>query len=128
MLRALLALIAFQMAGDVIADFSSVPVPGMVIGLLLLLAVIGLRGRMLGADRAVPPELNQVAKSLHDHLGLLFVPAGAGIMANVTNLAEDGVGLLAAVLISTVATIGVTAFIAGSPRAERTPPQAIVLK
>jgi holin-like protein len=128
MLHALLTLIAFQLVGDLIADFSSVPVPGMVIGLLLLLAAIGLRGRMLGADRAVPPELSQVAKSLHDHLGLLFVPAGAGIMANVTNLAADGIGLLVAVLISTVATIGVTAFLAGSPRAEQTPPKAIVLE
>ena len=128
MLSALLTLIAYQEAGDLIADSLSVPVPGMIIGLLLLLGTIRLRGWMLGADRAVPPKLDQLAKSLHDHLGLLFVPAGVGLIANVTNLAADGIGLAAAVLISTVVTIAVTSLIAGFPRTERASSHAIVVE
>ncbi len=124
MLRAIISLIAFQMAGEIIADVASVPIPGMVIGLLLLFGAIRLRYRVLGTDRAVPSRLGQLAKGLHDHLGLLFVPAGVGIMAHVSSLRADAFGLLATVLISTVMTIAVTAFIAGF-RTERLAPNAI---
>lgn len=105
---AILTLIGFQLVGDIIADLSAMPVPGMVIGLILLIAVLWVRGRMHGPERAVPEALNRVAKALHDNLGLLFVPAGVGVMANLQTLATDAVGLFTAVVVSTLATITVT--------------------
>ena len=117
MLHALLTLIAFQLAGDLIADVTSAPVPGMIIGLVLLLACLWLRGRVLGAGRSIPEQLNGVAKGLHDHFGLLFVPAGAGVMANADHLAADGTALLASV-ISTLTTLAVTSLIVAGRRAE----------
>jgi putative effector of murein hydrolase LrgA (UPF0299 family) len=119
MLHALLTLIAFQLAGDLIADATSAPVPGMIIGLVLLLACLWLRGRVLGAGRDIPKQLNCVAKGLHDHFGLLFVPAGAGVMANADHLASDGTALLASVAISTLTTLAVTSLIVAGRRAER---------
>jgi holin-like protein len=119
MLHAILTLVALQLAGDLIADCTSVPVPGMVIGLVLLLAGLGLRARVVGAEHAVPEELTRLAKGLHDHLGLLFVPAGAGVVANFSYLATDGAALLAAVLVSTGMTIAVTALIMARRRAGR---------
>lgn len=105
---AILTLIGFQLLGDIIADLLAVPVPGMVIGLILLIAVLWVRGRVHGPDSAVPEALNRVAKALHDNLGLLFVPAGVGVMANLQTLATDAVGLFTAVVVSTLATITVT--------------------
>lgn len=111
MLNAVLALIALQLAGEFLVELAGFPVPGMVVGLLLL-CLLALRGRLLGAERAIPAGLDGVAKALHGHLGLLFVPAGAGILAQAVPLAADGVAILVAVLLSTVATIAVTARLA----------------
>lgn len=105
---AILTLIGLQLAGDLIADVSALPVPGMVIGLILLVAALWVRGRMQGSADAVPEALNRMAKALHDNLGLLFVPAGVGVMANLQILATDAVGLFAAVAVSTLVTVTVT--------------------
>jgi holin-like protein len=118
MLYAVLTLFALQFLGDVIAAMLSLPIPGMVIGLMLLLLGFGLRGSLLGRERAVPDAFERVAKSLHDHLGLLFVPAGAGIVANLSLVASDGAMLLVTILLSTVTTVALTGLIAvGQPQA-----------
>jgi holin-like protein len=111
MLYGLLTLIALQLIGNLIADLLSLPVPGMVIGLILLLTYFGLRG-FLGKETAIPDGFVQLAKGLHDHFGLLFVPAGAGVVANLDLFAKDGVALLLTVLLSTIATIAITAIVA----------------
>jgi holin-like protein len=128
MLHAILTLVALQLVGDLIADVTSLPVPGVVIGLVLLLVGLWIRRRVLGDEHAVPEELNRLSKGLHAHLGLLFVPAGAGVMANVDRLAEDGAALFAAVLISTAATIAVTALIVARCGTERTVANALALR
>lgn len=122
---AMLTLIGFQLLGDMIADIMSLPVPGMVIGLVLLMAVLWLRGWVRGPERAVPEAFSRVAKALHDNLGLLFVPAGVGIMANLHNLAADAVGLFTAVVVSTLATVAVTGLTAGSFRTKSDAPIAV---
>lgn len=111
---AVLTLIALQSLGDLIAATASLPIPGTVIGLMLLLCGLGIRGWRLGSQRAVPDALNRAAGTLHGHFGLLFVPAGVGVVANMDRLAADGPALLAAVLLSTVITIAVTAAVAAS--------------
>ncbi len=65
MLNAVLALIALQLAGEFLVELAGFPVPGMVVGLLLLLGLLALRGRLLGAERAIPAGLDGVAKALH---------------------------------------------------------------
>jgi len=112
MVYAVLALVALQCLGDLIAAAVSLPIPGMVIGLLFLLCGLGIRGWRLGTDRAVPDAMNRVATTLHGHFGLLFVPAGVGVVASTDRLAADGPALLAAVLLSTALTIAITATIA----------------
>jgi putative effector of murein hydrolase LrgA (UPF0299 family) len=95
-----------------VAAALSLPPPGIIIGLLLLLCGLGIRSWRLGAERAVPEALNRIAATLHGHFGLLFVPAGVGVVANIDRLAADGLALLTAVLLSTAVTIAVTAKIA----------------
>ena len=112
MLYAAAALIVFQYIGQMIADAVALPIPGVVIALLLLLSALTMRGWWLGPGRAVPDVLSCMAKALHDHFGLLFVPAGVGIVDNFGRLTAQVPALLAAVLLSTIATIAVTALVA----------------
>ncbi len=95
-------LLVCQLAGEVIARATGLPVPGPVIGMALLFAGLALRG-------AVPDGLQATAGGLLRHLALLFVPAGVGIMAHLSLLADEGWPILAALLGSTVITIAVTA-------------------
>ena len=120
MLHAMLLLIGLQLLGDMLAASASVPVPGMVIGLVLMLGVLWLRGRLLETKDPIPGALENMARGLHENLGLLFVPAGAGIIAHTEDLAANGVGLIAAVLFSTLVTITVTALVVGWRREENT--------
>lgn len=112
MLNALVLLLALQFAGEALVARAGLPIPGMVVGLVLLLTILAARGRWLGAARAVPPGLDAAAKGLHDHLGLLFVPAGAGIVAHFGLLGVEGPALLLAVVAGTAATIGLVGRIA----------------
>jgi putative effector of murein hydrolase LrgA (UPF0299 family) len=49
--------------------------------------------------------LAAVGGTLVDHLGLLFVPAGAAIVTSMALLAREGVAILAALVISTIAAV-----------------------
>jgi putative effector of murein hydrolase LrgA (UPF0299 family) len=82
----------------------TVSVPGPVIGMLLLFAALVLRG---GADK----ELQTTSQTLLQHLSLLFVPAGTGVMLHLHRVADEWVALLASLLISTLATLIVTALV-----------------
>jgi putative effector of murein hydrolase LrgA (UPF0299 family) len=112
MIQAFLLLVALQLLGDALAAGLGVPVPGMVIGLALLAAVLAWRGRMLGPERAIPAPLAALATGLHANLGLLFVPAGVGILAHRDLLATEGGAILVAVVVSTALAVWVTAAIA----------------
>lgn len=112
MLHAFLMLVALQLLGELLVHAIGLPVPGMVVGLLLLLGILGARARLLGAAAAVPAGLDAAAKGLHGHFGLLFVPAGVGVLAQADLIAREGTAILAAILVSTVLAIGVAARLA----------------
>jgi len=96
------ALLAFcQLAGEIFAQISRLPVPGPVCGSTLLLAYLVWNGRV--------PEGLGIANALLSNLSLLFVPAGAGVMMHFKLLAGDWLPLSAALIVSTVLTIAVTA-------------------
>ena len=82
------------------------PVPGPVIGMVLLFAA-------LLARRREPPEpLARTADALLSNLGLLFVPAGVGVVLHLPMLARDAAPLSLAIIAGTCATVGVTGLIA----------------
>ena len=112
MIQAFFLLLVLQWLGDLAAEALRLPLPGMVLGLGALLALLALRARLYGAAQALPEGLGAVAGSLHAHLGLLFVPAGVGILAHGDLLAAEGTAILAAVITSTVIGIAVTGAIA----------------
>jgi holin-like protein len=82
-LRALTVLIVCQFCGEVTARAAGLPLPGPVIGLVLLLR----------------------------HLSLLFVPAGVGIVTQLDALERDWKAILVAILVSTALGLAVTGWL-----------------
>ncbi|HQZ03649.1 MAG TPA: CidA/LrgA family protein [Thauera sp.] len=101
MISALTLLLAFQLAGEVIARGLGLQVPGPVIGMALLFGALLLRG-------GPGEDLRQTADKLLQHLSLLFIPAGTGIVMYGELIAAEWVPLTAALLGSTFLAIGVT--------------------
>ncbi len=87
-------LLLFQCAGEVVSHLLGLPVPGPVVGMLLLF--IALRAR-----NGVPDSVGVAADALARHLSLLFVPAGVGVMMYFERLAGEWVPIVVALLVST---------------------------
>lgn len=104
MLEALTILLVLQLVGEVIVRAFALPVPGPVIGMALLFVGLMLRG-------GPSPALRDTAGSLLQHLSLLFVPAGTGVILYGSRLADEWLPLTAALLGSTALTIAVTAIL-----------------
>jgi len=103
-LAALTLLLACQLAGETLARLLALPVPGPVLGLVLLLGLLALR-------RRIWPPLAETANGLLAHLTLLYVPAGVGLMVHLERLRAEWLPLLAALVGSTLATLAVTALV-----------------
>ena len=104
MLRALTILVLCQFAGEVVARAAGLSVPGPVLGLLLLLGMLAVRG---GPDE----ELRSTTNGLLRHLSLLFVPAGVGIITQLDALGRDWLAIGVAILVSTALGLGVTGLV-----------------
>ena len=76
--------------------------PGPVLGMVFLLA-------FLAAMRRVPGDIGPVAQTLLRHLSLLFVPAAVGVIVHVERIEDEWLPILAALILSTILTIAVTA-------------------
>lgn len=110
MIRGLTILLGFQLFGEVLARGLGLGVPGPVIGLAGLAAALMLAARQgvfgLGAVEAT--DVGKAAVTLLGVLGVLFVPAGVGIMQQYRLLLEHGLALLAVLVLSTVLTLVAT--------------------
>jgi holin-like protein len=103
-LGALTILLVFQLAGEAISHGLNLPVPGPVIGFLLLLGALLLR-------RGVPNDLRTTANGLLQHFSLMFVPAGVGVMVHLSRLRDEWLPITVALVLSTLLTIGCTALV-----------------
>lgn len=81
----------------------ALPIPGPVLGMLLLLVILFVR------DKPGEP-LNSTASALLSHMSLLFVPAGVGVMIHVNSLGEQWLPIVSALILSTIVTLTLTAF------------------
>ncbi len=104
MLPFLTLLLACQLAGEVFARVTGLPVPGPILGLLLLFVGLMMRGRPA-------PRLEESADGLLGHLSLLFVPAGVGVVQYLPLLASEWLAVSASVVGSTVVAIAVTGLV-----------------
>lgn len=95
--RALLAaaaLVALQFVGDALVAWTGWPVPGSLVGMLLLLAALFAHGR-------VPAGLDAVTAPLLRHMMLFLIPSVAAVGLSAALLREHA---LVFVLVSTVVT------------------------
>lgn len=97
-------LLIFQLLGEVLAILFNLPVPGPVIGMMLLFVTLLWRGR--SSD-----SLDEVSDGLLSHLSLLFVPAGVGIMVYFHRIASEWLPIGLTLLFSTVITMVTTAWV-----------------
>ncbi|HEU6442197.1 MAG TPA: CidA/LrgA family protein [Microvirga sp.] len=108
MIVSLTVILLCQLIGEVIARGFGWPVPGPVLGMLILLAVLSLRGRIRKTVPEFGRALDSTGKGLLAHLSLLFVPASVGVVQRLDVLAAYGAGLVAALAVSTFITLAVT--------------------
>ncbi len=105
MLRSILILLAAQLAGEGLHRALHLPLPGPVLGMALLATILLLRKREPDA------ALVQTSNSLLRWLGLLFIPAGAGVVANLGLFRTAWFPVVVALVVSTALTIAVTALV-----------------
>jgi holin-like protein len=113
-LYTLAILLLFQCLGEGFVFVLKLPVPGPVIGMLLLFAALLLRPRL---HALVEPGGTELLR----HLSLLFVPAGVGIVAAGSQIGTQWPALVAALIGGTLITLGLTAAVvhALGPRTEK---------
>ena len=101
MIAAFALLLGFQLAGETLRAALHLPVPGPVMGMALLLVYLIFRG---GPDDG----LRTTSGGLLQHLSLLFVPAGTGVMLHAGRLADEAGPILVALVASTVLGLAAT--------------------
>jgi holin-like protein len=101
-LNAITALLVLQLIGEVLSQIFQLPIPGPVVGMLLLFLILAMRA-------SVPAWLRDTAHNMLQHLSLLFVPAGVGVMLHVQRVTDEWLAISLALVASTVLTIALTA-------------------
>ena len=84
----------FASAGEFLVDSMALPVPGAIVGMLLLLLFCTLSG-------AEPKPMREVAPLLLSHMNLLFLPASVGVITLATVVSDQFTQIVIIVLAST---------------------------
>lgn len=90
--------------GELLAKGLLLPIPGPVIGMVILLLALLVRGK-------VPSCLRLAGEGLLRYLTLLFVPAGVGLMVHFELIGADLWAIAVTLLVSTAVTLTVTAWV-----------------
>ena len=94
MINGLMWLIGCQLVGEVIVRLTNAPVPGPVVGMVLLFVLLQLRRS--GDDATVV----RAADGLLEHLQLLFIPAGVGVIVLLGAIRDNAAPIVGAMLVS----------------------------
>lgn len=105
MIEVMTLLLVLQLMGEVLSRLLELPVPGPVIGMALLFLGLVIRGK------PIPEKIGEVTGGLLQHLSMLFIPAGVGVILYLGLLAEHWVTLSVTLLLSTLLTIAVTGWL-----------------
>ncbi|MBY0411517.1 MAG: CidA/LrgA family protein [Burkholderiaceae bacterium] len=101
-----------QSAGEALAHFLHLPIPGPVLGMVLLLMAL----QWKPVQHAVAPA----AGFLLTHLSLLFVPVGVGVMTHLELLNAYGLRLVVVIVLSTWAGMAATVWVLKAFKTETT--------
>ncbi|HUU73743.1 MAG TPA: CidA/LrgA family protein [Burkholderiales bacterium] len=102
MLNAIAVLLVCQLLGEISSQLLAIPVPGPVIGMVVLILIL----------RTVPTAadaLSETSNGILRHLSLLFVPAGVGVMLHAATVKQQWLAIMVSVVLGTALTLAVTA-------------------
>ncbi len=102
-LRGFTLLLLLQALGSGLSVLFSLPIPGPVIGLLLLWPVV--------QWTPARDSIEAAATFLLSHLSLFFIPAGVGVVTHLDLVSRYGVRLLAVIAVSTWIGLAITALV-----------------
>jgi putative effector of murein hydrolase LrgA (UPF0299 family) len=96
-------LLLCQLIGEALAHGLDLPLPGPVIGMILLLVLLLVRDKLAAV---LPNEigdgtLEKTSNGLLAHLSLMFIPAGVGVVQRLDLVVDHGVALFIALVLST---------------------------
>jgi len=95
-------LLVCQLVGEATVQGLGLPVPGPLLGMLLLFTGLLLR-------RSLPDALRDAANALLRHLMLLFIPAVTGVMMYFDRIAQEWLPFMASCLLGAALTMVATA-------------------
>ncbi|MHB8063359.1 MAG: CidA/LrgA family protein [Ruminiclostridium sp.] len=101
LLRQLLIILIICFIGEVLSKVVHIPLPGSIIGMILLFICLFLR--LIKLER-----IEEISKFLLDHLAFFFIPAGVGLLAYVRILKENLLPILVICFITTFLVMIIT--------------------
>jgi holin-like protein len=105
MLNAFSILLVSELGGEILHHLFSLSLPGPVIGMCCLALYL------LRRPSAVPNSLVTTAGTLLKNMGLLFVPAGVGVIANLDLIRTQWFPILTGLIGSTILSLLATAYV-----------------
>lgn len=116
MIGGIALLLACELAGETLRSLAHLAVPGPVLGMLLLTGLLLARQRRADEAGSAPEAggdsgLERVAGGLISNMGLLFVPAGVGVIAQFALIRAQWLPILAGLFGSTLLGLLATALV-----------------
>ncbi|SRR5579863_6465907 len=110
MIASLSLILMCQLAGEAFVRGLGLPMPGPVIGLILLLILLLARDRftLLARGPLQGDGVESASRGLLANLSLLFVPAGVGVVQKLDLIVDHGIAFLGVLAISVLITLLVT--------------------
>ena len=110
MIASLSLILMCQLAGEAFVRGLGLPMPGPVIGLILLLILLLARDRftLLTRGPLQGDGVESASRGLLANLSLLFVPAGVGVVQKLDLIVDHGIAFLGVLAISVLITLLVT--------------------
>ena len=112
MLGAIFTILIFQLAGEVIQKGFELPLPGPVLGLILLLFSLVFTKKSVNPNLVeLRARLMTTSEKLLSYLSLLFVPIGVGVIMHLQLLEGQLLKIVFVIGLGTIMTMVFTAFI-----------------
>ena len=102
--KELLLILLVYLLGESISNFLKLPIPGNILGMLLLLLLLSTGALKLSS-------VETVSNFLLDNLAFFFIPSGVGIITSLAILKTTWHKLIAICFLSTIIIIFVTGYV-----------------
>lgn len=104
MLKGLIILLLFQLLGEAVVSLCHLPVPGAVIGMLLLFCALFFK-------RGASAELQRASQTLIQYLSLFLIPAGVGLFFLPLGIRQHWFAILMALTVGTLIAMLLSAWL-----------------